>query len=109
MLWKKQNDLAILLKSLARKTKKSDAYSIPLVVLEEAIRLKDLDSFKASLDKLCTNFAAKGTLRILKKYLYPHLDHVRSFNNDMSRATNSQSIASLTWGLLLLVIQVSHT
>ena len=108
VLEKRQGDLATLLNILARKSKRNNALSIPLITLEEAIRLKEFDNFKASLDRLCTEFAARGTSKILIKYLYPHLDHVRSFNNAISSATNGDVAASLTWGILLIVVQVSR-
>ena len=107
VLERRQNDLAGLLRILARKSKRNTDFSVPLITLEEAIRLKEFENFKAALDRLCTVFAAKGTSRILTKYLYPHLDHVRSFKNAISSATNGEVAASLTWGILLIVVQVS--
>lgn len=108
-LEKKQDDLTVLLKILARKCKKPNVSSLPLVTLEEAIRLKDFDSFEASLNRLCTHYTAKGALKTFSKYLYPHLEHLRSFNDAISSATSGEAAASLTWGLLLIVIQVSCT
>ena len=108
-LEKKQDDLAVVLRTLARRYKKVDPSSLPLVTLEEAIRLKDFDSFKASLDRLCTHYAAKGTSKTFIKYLYPHFDHLRSFNDAIACATSGEAAASLTWGVLLIVIQVSCT
>ena len=106
VLERRQDDLAGLLRILARKSMRNNDFAIPLITLEEAIRLKEFDNFKASLDRLCAEFAAKGTSKILTKYLYPHLDHVRSFRNAISSATNGEVAASLTWGILLIVIQV---
>ena len=106
VLERRHNDLAGLLRILARKSKRNNDFSIPLITLEEAIRLKEFDNFKAALDRLCTEFAAKGTSKVLTKYLYPHLDHVRSFKNAISSATNGEVAASLTWGILLIVVQV---
>ena len=108
VLERRQDDLADLLRILARKSKRSNGISIPLVTLEEAIHLKEFDNFKAALDRLCTDFAAKGTLKVLTKYLYPHLDHVRSLKDAISSATNGEVAASLTWGILLIVVQVSR-
>ena len=108
VLERRQDDLAGLLRILARKSKRGNKISIPLITLEEAIRLKEFDNFKAALDRLCTEFAAKDTSKILIKYLYPHLDHIRSFKNAISSATNGEVAASLTWGILLIVVQVSR-
>ena len=107
VLERKQADLAALLRVLSRKSKRHNVLSMPLITLEEAIRLQEFDNFKASLDRLCTEFAAKGTSKILIKYLYPHMDHVRSFNHAISSATNGEVAASLSWGILLIVVQVS--
>ena len=107
VLERRQDDLAGLLRVLARKCKRNNDFAIPLMTLEEAIRLKEFDNFKAALDRLRTIFAAKGTSKIVTKYLYPHLDHVRSFKNAISSATNGEVAASLTWGVLLIVVQVS--
>lgn len=108
-LEKKQDDLTVLLRSLARKYKKTNSSSLPLITLEEAIRLKDFDSFEASLNRLCTHYTTRGALKTFSKYLYPHLEHLRSFSDAISSATSGEAAASLTWGLLLIVIQVSCT
>jgi len=87
-----------------------DAFNERKAALESqspiALKLSNYEDFNNNLndilDKYCRNISAK----ILKK-ITPTLDHVRSFTSAIGAITQSQMIATLTWGALLVVIEAS--
>lgn len=108
-LIRKKEDLDTLLKTLERKRKKNHPSSIPVVSFDEAIQYSDMEAFQGAVQRIAAQFTAKNVSNLLSKYVYPKLDHVKFFQDAISSATQADpsGTASLVFGLLLIVIQVS--
>ncbi|OAG45290.1 hypothetical protein AYO21_00638 [Fonsecaea monophora] len=108
-LTRKKYELTALLALLERKRKKklNNVSQIPIITLDEAVQNWDLQSFQTALEALAQQFSQKKVPALASKYLYPSLDHVRSFHSGISSATQFEPTAALVWGILLVVIQLS--
>jgi hypothetical protein len=108
-LLKKKNELEKSFELLQRKRKqKVNTNAVAVVTLDEAIQHNDLESFQFAVQSLAKQFAERNVSTLIKKHIYPGLDHVRFFSSGISAATNSDPNASLVWGCLFIVIQVSY-
>ncbi|KIW79481.1 hypothetical protein Z517_06093 [Fonsecaea pedrosoi CBS 271.37] len=88
-----------------RKKKPNNVSQIPIITLDEAVQNRDLQSFQTAGEALAQQFSQKKVPALVSKYLYPSLDHVRSFHSGISSATQYEPTAALVWGVLLVVIQ----
>lgn len=105
---KRKEELAALLALLERRRKKKPnaASQAPVLTLDEALENQDFQSFQAAVDTLAQQFSQRKVPTLVAKYIYPSCDHVRSFTAGISSATQYEPAVSLTWGILLVVIQV---
>ncbi|KAI9888223.1 MAG: hypothetical protein M1814_000954 [Vezdaea aestivalis] len=109
ILVRKQDELRMLLALLERKaqrkSKHADFSTMHIASLEEAIHFNDLESFQHAILMLAENFSKRKVSVLISKYLFPSLDHIRSFSVGISAATQYDKTASLVWGMLYIVIQ----
>ncbi|KAH0840708.1 hypothetical protein FOPE_05941 [Fonsecaea pedrosoi] len=98
-LTRKKYELTALLALLERKRKKklNNVSQIPIITLDEAVQNWDLQSFQTALEALAQQFSQKKVPALASKYLYPSLDHVRSFHSGISSATQFEPTAALVW------------
>ena len=80
---------------------------IALINAESIASFESFDVFEASLESICRGYTQRGIPRIINEKLYPWFDHLQSFTAAISASTQANSYASLCWGALLIVIQVS--
>jgi hypothetical protein len=71
-----------------------------------ALKQSNYEDFNSSLNDILDKYCRNISVKILKK-ITPTLDHVRSFTSAVGALTQSQMIATLTWGALLNVIEAS--
>ena len=108
---RKRLDLEKLLKDLERKRRRRSATASvdPILSLQRAIEYSDSDKFKDAVDRIARNYSEKKVPQLVEKYVYPHLDHLKSFKHAIATATQAEptGTASLVWGLLFVMIQVN--
>lgn len=109
----KRLDLESLLKDLERKRKRqrhSSAATVdPIFSLQKAVEFSDSDKFKDAVDRIAHKFTDKKVPQLVEKYVYPVLDHLKSFKHAIATATQAEptGTASLVWGLFFVMIQAS--
>lgn len=113
---RKRLDLETLLKDLEQKRKRQKRHgnstssaADPILSLQKAVEYSDSDKFKDAVDRIARGYSEKKAPQMVEKYIYPHLDHLKSFKHAIATATQAEptGTASLVWGLLYVVIQVS--
>lgn len=68
--------------------------------------IHDFTQFEAFLDDLCKRYLAKGVTKLVNEKLAPHFDHMRSFTNAVSSATQGSAYAALAWAGLQTALEV---
>lgn len=104
----KKQELASLVALLERKRRtKRHAAQAPVITLDNALQNRDLNTFQGAVDTLAQQFADRTVSTLVTKYLYPTIDHVKSFTSGISSATQYEPCAALAWGVLFIVVQAS--
>lgn len=89
--------------ALERKKKQLDDAKIDLV-----LDVTSLTHFEASLDRMQWEYSEKKTSILLKDKLSPTLEHITSFSEAISAATEAVPYSGLVWGGLLVVFKVRY-
>jgi hypothetical protein len=74
------------------------------------VDITDLDTFQAALNDLCKQYAQKNVLRLVRKYIEPHFEHIQSFQKAICmNTTPNADVASLVWAIAQAIIEVRHS
>ena len=107
----KKQDLSNLLALLERRRKRKKVSMTPVIGIDEAVKLKDIESFQNAVQQCATQFKSRQLPRFMNEYLYPKLDRLRQFSQGLASAVQADPTrtGSLVFGLLFIVVQVFDT
>lgn len=69
--------------------------------------MNNYEAFQKSLEYVLAKYSRKNVVKIVNDRLYPHFDHVRSFEKAVTTAAQGNTVTSLVWSASLAVIEVS--
>ena len=73
------------------------------------VDLPDFVAFESALEIMYAKYSAKPVSTVVREKLAPHFDHIRSFERAISASSQSADAASLIWGGLQMVLEVSFS
>lgn len=72
----------------------------------DALNTGDFESFQASIDHLCKEYARKNVTKLVREKLSPHFAHVKSFEKAIAASAQIHPATASIWSGSQAVIEV---